>query len=382
MVKKGDTMPTTLRAALGALVLWSCVARCAERPAAGPPRLTLPPAVYAVAGREASIYYDNVVLAETPGEYRFQVRCKLGRQETRRWVVSPRPTDAGQHRFSIAVEDKSGRRLGRATTTLCVAPADAGHSGSIKLLVIGDSLTAAAVYPAEMGRLLSQPGNPVWEMLGSNRGAGPPPTVAHEGYGGWTWARFVSHYDAQADPKGNGRSSPFVFLGRDGKPVLDPSRYFRTVCQGHRPDYVTIMLGINDCFGLNPEDPRAIDAGVDQMFQQAEVFLAALRKDAPKAQLGVCLVTPPNARESGFEANYQGHYHRWGWKRIQHRLVERQLAQFGGREKENIFLVPTELDLDPDEGYPVDNAVHPNQRGYQQIASAIYAWLKWRMNGR
>jgi lysophospholipase L1-like esterase len=107
--------------------------------------------------------------------------------------------------------------------------------------------------------------------------------------------------------------------------------------------------------------------------------VAAFRSAAPQAQLGICLTTPPNSRESGFEANYKGKYHRWGWKRIQHRLVECQLKHFGKREAEQIFIVPTELNLDPVDGYPVNNGVHPNAVGYQQIGDSIYAWLKARI---
>ena len=86
--------------------------------------------------------------------------------------------------------------------------------------------------------------------------------------------------------------------------------------------------------------------------------------------------------EEAFDANYQGRYHRWGWKRIQHRLVERQLARFAGREDERLFVVPTELNLDPVDGYPTNNGVHPNSHGYQQIGASIYAWMKARLQAR
>ena len=115
------------------------------------------------------------------------------------------------------------------------------------------------------------------------------------------------------------------------------------------------------------------------MFAHADKLIAAFRQSAPKAELGICLTTPPNARESGFEANYHGAYHRWGWKKIQHRLVQRELEHFGGREREPIFAVPTELNLDPAGGYPADNGVHPNAAGYQQIGASIYAWIKSRL---
>ena len=43
--------------------------------------LTLPPAMYAVPGIEMSLYYDNVVLTETPDVFQFQVICDLGKAE-------------------------------------------------------------------------------------------------------------------------------------------------------------------------------------------------------------------------------------------------------------------------------------------------------------
>ncbi len=360
------------------LLLLGLLARpaMADTKAVGELRLLLPPATYAVVGVETNIYWDNAVLTPTPEKYQFRVECKLGRCEARRWTLVPTAADVGRHPLKLSVADAAGRCLGQASTTLEVVAANAGQGRKIRLLVIGDSLTGATAYPNEIGRLLSLPGNPGWEMLGTHRPTSAGPGVVHEGYGGWTWARFNSHYNADPQAKRIARSSPFVFLGTDGKPALDVPRYFAERCAGQRPDLITIMLGINDCFGAKPEAP---DVRINDMFKQAEILVAALRRAAPQAELGVCLTTPPNARESGFEANYHGKYHRWGWKQIQHRLVELQLAHFGGREKDRIFVVPTELNLDPVDGYPVNNGVHPNVAGYQQIGASIYAWIKWRL---
>jgi len=41
--------------------------------------------------------------------------------------------------------------------------------------------------------------------------------------------------------------------------------------------------------------------------------------------------------------------------------------------------LPAELNLDPVDGYPVNNGVHPNAAGYKQIGDSIYSWLKWRL---
>ena len=116
-----------------------------------------------------------------------------------------------------------------------------------------------------------------------------------------------------------------------------------------------------------------------QWSRRKSKLLAEFHKAAPRAQLGLCLTTPPNDRDGAFVANYKTNYPRWNWRQVQHRLVERQLEHFSGREREGIFIVPTELNLDTFAGYPDNNAVHPNKTGYQQIGASIFAWLKSRL---
>lgn len=342
-------------------------------------RLTLPKEMYAVVGQEMNLYFDNVVLTETPEKCQFSVTCDMGSQQARRWSVTPAAGDVGEHSLSLRVLPPAGTSPATASTRLHVVAADAGQNKAIRLLIVGDSLTHASLYPNELARLLSMPGNPSWTMLGSHRPAGAAERVAHEGYGGWTWQRFASHFEPEPDGTYRKQSSPFVFLDASGKPALNVPRYFEETCGGERPDYVFFLLGINDCFAANPDDPVAMDQRIDAMFQQADTLLAAFRQAVPNAELAICLTTPPNARESGFEANYKGKYHRWGWKRIQHRLVDRLLERYSGREAEQLFIVPTELNLDPVDGYPEDNGVHPSAFGYRQIGGSLYAWLKSRL---
>lgn len=348
-------------------------------------RLTLPTAFYAVPGHEVSLYFDNIVLTETPEKYDFQVRCQLGTSEKQRWAITPEANDVGRHSLTVSVRNASGKELDRATTVLQIVPATSGRDQHVKMMIVGDSLTHATAYPNELARLLSEQGNPRWSMLGTHRPSNASEGVRHEGYGGWTWQRFVTKYEPNPDGTHRKRSSPFVRLDQTGKPRLDLPKYFETSTEGNRPDVVFFLLGINDCFSANPDDPASIDARIDAMFGHADTLLTAFRKAAPKADLAVCVTTPPNARESGFQANYKGRYHRWGWKRIQHRLVERLQEKFGtqpqlrGRNSGRIYCVPTHLNLDPVDGYPENNGVHPNAHGYRQIATSLYCWLKWWM---
>ncbi|MDA1050048.1 MAG: SGNH/GDSL hydrolase family protein [Planctomycetota bacterium] len=339
-------------------------------------QLTLPPVVFAIPGVESAIYYDNIVLTQSPDAYRFEVTCGLGAQQATRWAVTPVADARGDHAVTVRVTDADGKVLDTAKTILRIASPDAGQGSELRLLIVGDSLTHASAYPNELSRLFAQPGNPKLTMLGTHKPGGAAEGVAHEGYGGWTWQRFVNQYEPNPDGTYRKRSSPFVYLGDDGKPALDVTRYFAEECGGEPPDVVTFLLGINDCFSANPDDPQAIDARIDDVFKNADTLLAAFSKAAPEAKLAVCLTTPPNSRQEAFEANYQDRYTRWGWKRIQHHLVQRQLEHYSDREAERIFIVPTELNLDPVDGYPANNGVHPNETGYRQVAASIYAWLK------
>ncbi len=368
-------------ALMGLVVCVPAVCPAGSDDVASSVQLTLPREFYAVPGVAMSLFYDNVVLTQTPEAYGFDVTCAIGKAEKRRWTVTPQAADVGRHELSVTVTGPEGKLLARGSTVLQVVPADAGAGREMRLLIVGDSLTHATQYPNEIARLLSLPSNPRWLMLGTHRPQQAQEGVAHEGYGGWTWSRFVSHYEPNPDGTYRKRSSPFVYLNEneEGKPRLNVERYLQDECDGRSPDFVIFMLGINDCFGAPPDDPAGIDARIDGMFEQADILLAAFRKAAPDAQIGICLTTPPNSREAAFQANYKGRYHRWGWKRIQHRLVQRQLDEFDSRQRSNIFVVPTQLNLDPTGGYPADNSVHPNSTGYQQIGASIYAWLKWRL---
>lgn len=340
-------------------------------------QLTLPPMFYAVPGVEMSIYFDNIVLTETPEKYQFEVDCEIGTVDQNRWTVTPTDSNVGQYSLSVKVTDADGANLGTANTVLQVSKPDAGASrDTCRLLIIGDSLTNATTYSNEIARLLSTPDNPKWQMLGTHKPKSAAAGVAHEGYGGWTWQRFVSQYEPKPDGTNRKRSSPFVYLGKDGKPGLDLPRYFKEECNDQKPDYVIIMLGINDCFSAKQ---NAIDEKIDGMFTQADILIKALQTAAPQAEVGICLTTPGNFRQEAFYANYKDRYSRWGWKKIQHRLVQRQIEKYKGRENENLFIIPTELNLDIVDGYPVNNGVHPNKVGYQQIGASIYAWLKYRM---
>ncbi|MBT4693865.1 MAG: SGNH/GDSL hydrolase family protein [Planctomycetaceae bacterium] len=338
-------------------------------------QVTLPPIIYAVVGIKTNIYFDNIVLVKDTTAYQFKFTCDLGMTQAQRWTLTATKQQLGDHPLSLQVNASDGTPLAKSNTIVRVIRIQSKSQKPLKLLIIGDSLTHATTYCNEIARLLSQPNNPPWKMLGTHKPTSATDGVAHEGYGGWTWQRFASHFEPNPDGTYKKRSSPFVYQSSAGKSKLNVTKYFDEHCDGEIPDIIVIMLGINDCFSANSNDPTSINSRVDTMFEHANILLGALQSAAPKARIGICLTTPGNSRQEAFQANYQDRYTRWGWKRIQHQLVQRQIAfvQSAQKQDEPLFIIATQLNLDTVDGYPVNNGVHPNAAGYQQIGATIYA---------
>jgi lysophospholipase L1-like esterase len=344
-----------------------------EKPNAQP---LLPPVIYAVPGVEMNVFFRNIVLRDDIKKLRFKTECKVGKTQANHWTITPDKSQAGRYPFSVTTLDVKGKKLGYAQSKLVITPANAGKNKNIKLLIVGDSLTHASTYANRLAELLSKPGNPNWKMLGTHRPKQCRPNVFHEGYGGKTWKWFTSHYEPKPDGTYRKKSSPFVFLGKSGKPELDFQRYLKEKCNGEKPDYITVLLGINDCFSSCKNPEKLAEPRYKAMFKYADIMISEFRKVCPNAKIGICITPPANSRQEAFQANYKGKFNRKPWKLVQFELDKRIIEKFKNLEKENIYLIPVELNLDITKGFPARNAVHPNKFGYTQIGDSIYCWLK------
>lgn len=355
-------------------------------------RLVLPPMVYAVVGQEMSVYFDNLALMLNAQNYAFDVECAKGRQQEERWTFTPGADDVGEHGFRVLVRDEQNQLLARGNCIVRVLPAAAGDGRQASVLLIGDSLTHASIYPERLLSLAEKAGNPRLTLIGSHQPGGDASRVRHEGYGGWTAQRFATHYTGVArQGDARQRGSPFLYAEAEGKPKLDFSAYCRDVNGGRPPDYVAIFLGPNDIFSYNDE---TIESGIRTMIEHYDQLVGMVRSTAPQVRLGLMLPVPPASSQDAFGANYLNGQTRWQYRRNQHRLVERMIAHYGGREPEGIDLVPTYVNLDCRQNYPTqkeavdgverirqNNGVHPNTAGYNQIGDALFAWLKASLKG-
>ena len=366
----------------------------------GEVRLLLPEAIPALSGLESNLYFQNILLTLNPANFLVDVTCAKGAQEVERWTWKPKEDESGDYPFMVEVRDVQNRIVARASTTLKLKSRTlpAIPEKPVTLLIIGDSLTAASIYPEQILDLASEDGLAL-TLIGT-RGPGveeghlPVTPNRHEGYGGWTAERFVTHYTgiARGGPYKT-CGSPFLYKNKPDdtaeKPGLDFSRYCQEFSGGRGPDFVTILLGCNDTFSATDE---TIEERIDTMFKHYETLVTMIHGLRPETRVGAILPMPPAATQDAFGSNYGSGQTRWQYRRNQQRVIERMLETFGGREKENLFLVPAYLNLDPVHGFPVvtgvvhsrsgttvirqSNGVHPSAEGYRQVGDAVYAWLR------
>jgi lysophospholipase L1-like esterase len=357
-----STLPTYGQAAmqltLGAAALASALV----------PDVVMPPYVYAVVGREASVYLDNLVYQDA-GDFHWDVTCTQGQHQNERWTSGLAPAP-GTVALSLGIYSKDSETLlTSASTSLVVKAAGAGAGLNRKVLVIGDSTTAAGTTTGELVNIFSTDAMAI-TLLGT-KGAG---SNKHEGISGWTVNQFFTDV-----------TSPFVFSGAFNFSSYMSANAYAAV------DWVLINLGINDVFS------QTSDAGVDSvaaaMAIQLESMITSIHAFDPAVRIGLCVTTPPSATNDGFGANYGCGQTRWRFKRNILRLGRTIINQFQGRETSGkTFIVPLLVCLDTLHNMQsatvaansrtattvtrLTNGVHPDATGYYQCADAYYAFLK------
>ena len=355
----------------------------------GPCRLILPPELQAVPGVELNVYFDNVCLMFNPAVYTFDVTCAKGRQQAERWTFVPAETDVGSFPLQLDARDEANQIVASATTTVRVVPPTAGQGKESSCLIIGDSLTNASYYPEQLLKRFEADGHAKLRLIGTNHPQNMSEGNRHEGYGGWTAERFCTLFTKGPDPTNTRRqTSPFVFE-ENGKPTLNVKRYLAEQNAGQGPDFVVIALGCNDTFGA---DDSTIEAAIDRMFGYLDQLIAQFRAARADTNIGLVILVPPAASQDAFGANYACGQTRWQYRRNQHRVDERLLATYSGREQEHLYLIPGNANLDTVHNYPTTagpanaysqtevsrlaNGVHPAPPGYYQMGDSIYCWMK------
>ena len=363
------------------------------------PKLLLPEKIYALAGFEINIYFQNVVTVINPANYAFDVSCEKGRCDQERWRWTPTDEELGEHKLKLSVWSDEGL-LAEAETTLIVSPRNAGAGKTLTILQIGASCMAAKGHGETLMERFSGPENPRLVMLGSHA-PGYTPVVeggaANEAYGGWTWRTFFEkESSSQLDNDGLHPKrpwdvpSPFLF-DRNGKKEFDFQAYIDTVCHGVKPDVVYFELGVNAIF-LAKTDKEFEAKFQENVLPFMTRMIESVKAVLPDAVIGVELIPKGSWSQDSFGKNYGCLQSRRRWL-INADLLSRKYIACA--PEMGYLIIPEYHHADGTANYPVEeeplfsgssvtvkrpaNALHACADGYGQWADCEYFFLKYLM---
>lgn len=334
--------------------------------------LHLPDKIYTTTTSEYSIYYTNLISSPSPELYNFTTECSVGRSEAIRYNLDS--LDTGIYSITVSVYDSMNVFLEKDSSQIIVTGNDICYSDTLSVLMIGNSLTNAGIYPRYTKEFLNEgslypcnlEGTHFYDVQDSIDG------IFHEGYGGQTWLWFKRIID-----------SPFVYFNEETQTdVLDIPRYKEENLNDEQPDIVTVFLGLNDMASTScdPTSTETIDNYIDIIFQyNMKVFTDSLITAFPDSKIGIVLIPPPNIREEAFYLSLGDSTEAWHRKKKVHRLVERYEMYFRDLDNPDVSVVPVYPNVDTFNGYEFYNALHPNDSGYRQIAYSIYGWIKYQI---
>lgn len=318
------------------------------------PTLVLPATVFAVEGREASIYFENVTPSRA-AEFAWDVDATAGDQQADRWSVTP-TTPLTPRSVTIAAHDwTTGELVTKAATTLMTAASAAGDGLVRRCIFVGDSLTNAGIYTTELLAISSGDSMGI-ELLGT-RGSG---LNRHEGRPGWRIAFYASDHSDASGP------NPFWIDGRVDFPGYLARSEIAT------PDWVFIMLGTNDVFSAMSDEEAVATA--DSAFDALDVLLNSVRAAGPDVRIGLMTPPPPSPNQDFFGDGYGVGQTAWRFKRNILLWDQEMIVRYDRQTGSRVFIVPTHLSLDTVNN--MANGVHPAASGHRQIAESAWAFLK------
>lgn len=395
------------------------------------PMILIPDRVYILRNRknqtiktnreEYNIYFENVIFPYLP-DYDAQVDCKYGRNLGHFWRIDDFPDESGFPLTLRVFDNFTGELLCEKKTTVFLT-AVRQNERRFTLLPIGDSMTQSEIYLEHTAMKLKN-----LDFVGTRSFNG---IVRHEGRGGWSSSTFMEKtgdrwgmspflFPEGIDPDdyygelgfmscagAEDSADTYVFDGftpeeingraylKDrklmrGDEVIGESPRFSFDFGGYlkrwkipTPDAVSILLGCNDLASKSYSD---YEPALDRLVGNLKTMITSMREACPAVKI---LVMTPIPGGSGYA---------WGLSRgcfgssamfrhiIAH-TAERFIKEFGSREAEGIFIVPTHMTIDPVYGYKNEtrkanihsehqvfvntDGIHPNPAGYRQMGDAL-----------
>lgn len=357
--------------------------------------IILPDDIHIATGRECNLWWSTVaVYEEGDRSVYFEVKCDIGLNTARGFVVTPTEEQIGDHKLVIRSRDLHTRRiLSEKAATLHVVSEYAGE-GERNILMIGDSRTWHSAN-GRQGYDRREQGNKtttgeVELLLNSRHGAefkfvgttvSPiDPAVRNLADNGWQYATAIEAIEAAGGAKA----------------------YIENECglgAGASLDYMTVMYGINDLSDWHQNNLDQYErscAKIDTIVANAKKLCRMFEEAYPEIKIAVVLECSTAGNQDGY--GYWGATDNdsqvemeFAVKALRKKVIE----QFDcGRFSPNVYVSSAGLWCDRIYGYPyldapvsdrtpdervlrLINCVHPHDNGYKQIADGDFSTIKY-----
>lgn len=331
-------------------------------------KVIAPPKITGLVGHELNIYTDNMFLCDNIKNYEIRWSftgnlngIAIAHEDCLR--IPATTTSAMSDIATLRVREKTTGNLIKTIQIPIELIAEPTITGK-KVLFIGDSLTEATYYPAEIQNNLSNGGI---TSLGSRSNYiyidGVGMRVPHEGRSGWSVNNYLNaqSYNGATNEFYNPSTSKFDFS------------YYMTQKGYTGLNAVCIALGTNGVTSIT-ENVNGINTMIESIHSydsNIKVFVA---------------LTTPSALQDGWRSIQSVDE----WKRQQLALVEAYINAFGSRT-DNVGVIPWYIAINREYDFPyievaesarnpvvitrLNNNVHPSVYGYLKLADMTYYTL-------
>ncbi|MBP5273967.1 MAG: hypothetical protein ILO36_03405 [Abditibacteriota bacterium] len=324
--------------------------------------LSLPPVIPVVKGREVRLHYYNICRCNNIDNY--IINSSLAGDGFDNLADSLRITaeKTGDHPLSLAAIDSGGQQA--ASASCIVRVVEDGPKPAVRAIFIGDSLTHAAVYQAELKNLMGD----ALVLYGTRTDTkedseGNSREIRHEGRSSWAWRDYTSLPEKAGmansffDPEKKDFS--FSYYMEQNKEFGDATDVFLLSGpnDGGAPDYIVNLKKITD----------------------------SIRSYSKTLRIHIMLPLP-NCND-GYAWGVRNHGHYLFFKNAMFGYCREIIDMYG--KEDNISIIATNANIDCKYDFPrtqvpassrnpmlvdvVNENVHPNQYGYYRMADMIYA---------
>jgi hypothetical protein len=308
----------------------------------------LPQDLYVAVGSAVELYNNQVVICGMEDAYILNWNCQIGQNLKECFYVEGKEEQIGDYPLILEIYDWNGNLVRKLTSTLHVV--DNRLDREYSVLNIGDSLSNGREWYRDVFYLSDG-------------------KVTFTGTRGWT--KYSHEGRSGFSPQDYLTETEYPFEDEGVHPFYDPVQqmfdwnYYK-INTGIDPDVIQIFLGVN---GLKDDPTDNIDAiaqmvnNIRKYDQEIPIYIVNTPYLGDQDHLG--RMELPNG-DPWFQGEYKLRYDR----RILHLMegLDRKLGNYS-----HVNFIPLALMHDSVHNFDENEALHPNDEGYDQFAACMYS---------